>query len=135
MIFSKYIEHITWDIDICLFQNCRIKPQLKISNISATPLHTKVYNCSSEVHLHKKVYRNFYRLGLILCQIIGIMEIQGGLSKELKRKTAGTKVAVIGNEAVDLIESAVKRMGFINTVISTEYSNLPACDMGQYVLL
>ena len=33
------------------------------------------------------------------------MEIQGGLSEELKQKIAGTKVAIIGNQAVDLIIS------------------------------
>ena len=57
------------------------------------------------------------------------MEIQGGLSEELKQKIAGTKVAIIGNQAVDLINSAIKRMGFRDTVISTEYSDLPECDV------
>lgn len=40
------------------------------------------------------------------------MEIQGGLSEELKDKIAGTKVAIIGNQAVDSINSAITRMGF-----------------------
>ena len=31
------------------------------------------------------------------------MEIQGGISEELKQKIADTKVAIIGNQAVDLI--------------------------------
>ena len=57
------------------------------------------------------------------------MEIQGGLSEELKDKIAGTKVAIIGNQAVDLINSAIKRMGFRNTVISTEYLDLPECNV------
>ena len=57
------------------------------------------------------------------------MEIQGGLSEELKQKIAGTKVALIGSETVGLIESAIKRMGFRDTVISSEYSNLPECDV------
>ena len=57
------------------------------------------------------------------------MEIQGGLSEELKDKIAGTKVAIIGNQAVDLVETAIKRMGFRNTVISTEYSDLPECNV------
>ncbi|MDE6523469.1 MAG: hypothetical protein K2L17_11670 [Muribaculaceae bacterium] len=57
------------------------------------------------------------------------MEIQGGLSEELKQKIVGTKVAIIGNQAVDLINSAIKRMGFRDTVISTEYSDLPECDV------
>lgn len=57
------------------------------------------------------------------------MDIQSGLSEELKQKIAGTKVALIGSEAVGLIESAIKRMGFRDTVISTEYSNLPECNV------
>ena len=70
------------------------------------------------MYLYTKVYRIFYRQALILCQTIGYMEIQGGLSEELKQKIAGTKVAIIGNQAVDLIESAIKRMGFRDTVSS-----------------
>lgn len=92
-------------------------------------MYTKVYNYSSEVHLYTKVYRNFYRQPLILCQTIGFMETKGGLSEELKYKIAGTKVALIGSETVGLIESAIKRMGFRDTVISSEYSNLPECDV------
>ncbi|MDE5871001.1 MAG: hypothetical protein K2H22_03505 [Muribaculaceae bacterium] len=57
------------------------------------------------------------------------MEKQGGLTEELKQKISRTKVAIIGNEAVDLIQYAIKRMGFMDTVISTEYANLPECDV------
>ena len=57
------------------------------------------------------------------------MEKQRGLSEKLKQKIAGTKVAIFGNEAVDLIESAIKRMGFRDIFISTEYSHLPECNV------
>ena len=60
------------------------------------------------------------------------MEKQRGLSEKLKQKIAGTKVAIIGNEAVDLIESAIRRMGFRDIFISTEYSDLPACDVAIF---
>ncbi|MBD5287962.1 MAG: hypothetical protein HDS28_02640 [Bacteroides sp.] len=57
------------------------------------------------------------------------METKGGLSEELKQKIAETKVAIIGNQAVELIESAIKRMGFRNTVILSENSDLPECNV------
>ena len=93
-------------------------------------MYTKVYNCSSEVYLYTKVYRISWLQGLILCQTIGFMETKGGLSEELKQKIAETKVAIIGSEAVELIESAIKRMGFRNTVILlSENSDLPECNV------
>ncbi len=57
------------------------------------------------------------------------MEKSGGLSTELKQKIKGTKVAVIGNIAVDLISEAIRRLGFEDIVIMSDCSKLDLCDI------
>lgn len=57
------------------------------------------------------------------------MKMEGGLSDELKRKIAGTRVAIVGREATCLIETAVKRLGFTDVDSTTECADLPECDI------
>ena len=57
------------------------------------------------------------------------MEILGGLSTDLKEKIAATKVVVIGKEATGLIARAIRRMGFIDITETSEFLNLPKCDV------
>ena len=57
------------------------------------------------------------------------MEILGGLSTDLKEKIAATKVVVIGKEATGLITRAIRRMGFIDVTETSEFLNLPKCDI------
>ena len=57
------------------------------------------------------------------------MEILGGLSTDLKEKIAASKVVVIGKEATGLIARAIRGMGFIDVTETSEYLNLPKCDV------
>ena len=58
-----------------------------------------------------------------------IMEKSGGLSTELKQKIGGTKVAVIGSMAVDLIAEAIRKLGFEDIVVMSDCSKLDLCDI------
>lgn len=57
------------------------------------------------------------------------MENLGGLSDELKNKISKTKVAIIGQMAVDLIENSVSRLGFIDITTYDIDVTLPSCDI------
>lgn len=57
------------------------------------------------------------------------MEKSGGLSTELKQKIKGTKVAVIGSTAVDLIAEAIRKLGFEDIVVMSDCSKLDLCDI------
>ena len=57
------------------------------------------------------------------------MEILGGLSTDLKEKIDATKVVVIGKEATGLITRAIRHMGFIDVTETSEFLNLPKCEI------
>ena len=84
---------------------------------------------ASRGHLHTKVCMKFALELLILPQTIMNMEISGGLSTELKQRIKGTKVAVIGNIAVDLISEAIRRLGFEDIVVLSDCSKPTLCDI------
>lgn len=57
------------------------------------------------------------------------MEKSGGLSDDLKQKISATKVAVIGKCDNKLMEQAIKRLGFIDIVATSDWCNLPKSDI------
>lgn len=80
-------------------------------------------------YLHTKVCKKFGTIRVILPQTIMNMEIFVGLSPVLKQRIAGTKVAIVGCVAVELIAEAIRRLGFVNIVSMPDCTNLPVCDM------
>ncbi len=57
------------------------------------------------------------------------MENSGGLTTELKQKIADSKVAIIGNEAAELIAQAIGRLGFTDVVTTSGGLDLPDCNV------
>ena len=57
------------------------------------------------------------------------MEKLGGLSPILKQRIADTKVAIVGNVAVELIADAISRLGFVDIVSVPDSTDLPICDV------
>lgn len=57
------------------------------------------------------------------------METSGGLSTVLKERIAGTKVAIVGCVAVELIAEAIRKLGFVDIVSGPACTDLPVCDV------
>lgn len=57
------------------------------------------------------------------------MEKSGGLSPVLKQRIADTKVAIVGNVAVELIADAIRRLGFVDIVSVPDSTDLPICNV------
>ncbi len=57
------------------------------------------------------------------------MEYSGGLSDQLKITISKTKMAIIGQMAVDLIRTAISRMGFIEIITYDIDAVFPSCDV------
>lgn len=57
------------------------------------------------------------------------MEKSGGLSPVLKQRIAGTKVAIVGSVAIELIADAIRRLGFVDIVSVPDSTDLPICDV------
>ena len=62
-------------------------------------------------------------------QTIMNMEKSEGLSSVLKQRIADTKVAIVGNVAVELIADAIRRLGFVDIVSVPGSTDLPICDV------
>lgn len=62
-------------------------------------------------------------------QTIMNMEKSGGLSPVLKQRIAGTKVAIVGSVAIELIADAIRRLGFVDIVSVPDSTDLPICDV------
>lgn len=72
---------------------------------------------------------NFGIESIILPQTIMNMEKSGGLSSVLKQRIADTKVAIVGNVAVEFIADAIRRLGFVDIVSVPDSADLPICDV------
>ena len=57
------------------------------------------------------------------------MEKSKGLSPALKQRIIGFKVAVAGSVAVEHIAEAIRRLGFVDIVLTSDCSALPDCDV------
>lgn len=57
------------------------------------------------------------------------MKTTGGLSIVLKERIAGTKVAIVGCVAVELIAEAIRKLGFVDIVSGPACTDLPVCDV------
>ncbi len=57
------------------------------------------------------------------------MDKTGGLTTELKQKIADSKIAIIGNEAAELIAQAIGRLGFTDVIITSNSLDLPDCNV------
>lgn len=57
------------------------------------------------------------------------MENSEGLSTVLKLKITDSKVAVVGSMSVELIAEAIRRLGFVDIVLTSDCSALPVCDV------
>lgn len=79
------------------------------------------------MHLHTKVCKKCGAKMVTLQYILENMEKTGGLSPDLKHRIAITKVAIIGEEALELIAQATKRLGFVDVIATSDYFNHPNC--------
>lgn len=101
----------------------------KITEIKTQCLHTKVCIYIRQEDLHTKVCMKIDANRVILPQTIKNMEQSRGLSTVLRQRITDTKVAIIGHMAVELIAEAIKRLGFVDIVLASEYPEQPLCDV------